>query len=1004
MVNNIRPLSLKGLKTQKIQPTIRSLLVFIFLLSIRNYIVAQNSDPPFLKYLNHPWVDSVLQSLSTEERIAQLIWIAAFSNRDIGYEVNLSNLIKKTGVGGVIFFQDQPVKQTEMINYFHQISKVPLMIVTDGEWGLGMRLEGIIKFPFQMTLGAIQNDSLIYKMGKAVAQQFKRAGVNIDLAPVADVDNNPGNPVINFRSFGEDPENVSRKSLMYMKGLQDNGIISVGKHFPGHGDTEVDSHFDLPVIRQTRARLDSVELVPFISLINAGITGIMPGHLNVPSLDSTPDLASTLSYPILTGLLKHELSFNGLIISDAMNMSGVTKYSVPGKAEVAALKAGMDVLEYVSDPELAIKTIVERMKEGEITPELITEKCRKVLAAKYWAGLNNPGNVDQEDIIKDLSPATTNALIRELYASSLTVINNNNNIIPVRHLDSIKIATLAINENGITQYQERISKYVPVDHFFIDTLNIKKTSEILKKLAGYNIVIAGIFKTDQRSSVDFGIPEGLDNFIEKLNSQNRCIITYFGNPYAIERIRPIQNSEGLIVAFQENNFTEDLSAQLIFGGIGAKGLLPVTINSEYPEGYGLITPGNLRLQYGIPENAGISSDLLTSKIDSIANSGITARAFPGCEVMVARKGMVIFHKTYGYQTYDNRIKVAEDDLFDLASVTKISGPLAGLLLLNSTGKFSPDEKLGTYLPDFRKTNKADLLLKDMLTHQAGLIAWIPFWKEAVRKNGTFKRNTFKHEYSQKYPVKVADGLYINRNYRKKIFNEIKKTPLKEKKYVYSDLTFIIAPEIINRLSGQMWYDYVTSNIYHKIGAYDIGFNPYLKYPLSRIVPTEYDSLFRKQLLHGTVHDEGAAMLGGISGHAGLFTTANDLIKLMELYRRMGNYGGEQLIGENVMKQYTTVQFPENKNRRGIGFDKPYLNNAELEQKDTYPAKSASPESFGHSGYTGTFVWVDPVYEISYVFLCNRVYPTRNNNLLSDLNIRTNILQAVYDSIIDKDKR
>jgi CubicO group peptidase (beta-lactamase class C family) len=286
----------------------------------------------------------------------------------------------------------------------------------------------------------------------------------------------------------------------------------------------------------------------------------------------------------------------------------------------------------------------------------------------------------------------------------------------------------------------------------------------------------------------------------------------------------------------------------------------------------------------------------------------------------------------------------------------------------------------------------------MLTHQAGLTAWIPFWMETVKKNGEFKRRTFDYKFSEKYPLEVAEGLYIYKNYRNKIFKEIKKSPLGEKKYLYSDLTFIIAPEIIGKLSGQIWYEYVAENIYRKIGAGEMGFNPYLKYPLSRIVPTEYDSLFRKQQLHGTVHDEGAAMLGGISGHAGIFSTANDLMKLLELYRRMGDYGGEQLISKDVMKKYTTAQFPENNNRRGLGFDKPLLNNSELSQNDAYPTKGASMSSFGHAGYTGTFVWIDPEYEISYIFLSNRVYPTRNNNIISDLNIRTEILQAVYDSI------
>jgi beta-N-acetylhexosaminidase len=959
---------------------------------------SQQTDPLFLKYLNHPWVDSVFNSLSLKERIGQLIWIDAYSNRDIGEDVRLSNLIKKTGAGGVIFFKGNPVKQTEMLNYFQRNSKVPLIIAEDGEWGLGMRLEGVTDFPWQMTLGAIRNDSLIYQMGKAVASQFKRAGVHINLAPVADVNNNPENPVINYRSFGEDPDNVSSKTLMYMTGLQDYGIISAAKHFPGHGDTETDSHISMPVIKQTKARIDTIELAPFRALIDAGVTCIMPGHLNIPALDSVPGIPATFSFEILTRLLRDDLSFKGLIISDAMNMGGVTEYPAPGGAGLMSLKAGMDVLECLEDPAKTIYEITEGIRKGIISQEAIDDKCRRVLAIKYQAGLNESNFIDKENIEVELSPAVSVALIRELYANALTLLRNENNILPVKNLNKIKIATVAVNKTAITFFQHRIAQYRQADNYYIDPADNKAANDLLNKLSAYDIVIAGIYGTNYRARSGFGIKPEMSGFIRKLVDNQRTIITWFGNPYAIDRIGALKNAAGLLLAYQENRFTEDLSAQLIFGGIGARGALPVTINDMWPYDFGILTPGNIRMQYGLPENAGISSALLKGKIDSIVNIGLMAKAYPGCEVMVARRGTVVFHKTYGYHNYDNRISVQDDDLYDLASVTKVSATLPGLMLLDSEEKFSPDKTLGSYLPYYRHSNKKELLMSDILSHQAGLTSWIPFWEETVKKNGEFKRNIFDYRSSDKYPLEVARWLFINDNYRKKIFKEIKKSPLGEKKYLYSDLAFIICPDIIEKLTGEKWYEYVTANIYNKLGAGDICFNPWMKYPLSRIVPTEYDSLFRKQHLHGTVHDEGAAMLGGISGHAGLFATANDLMKLMEMYRRMGSYGGEQIIAREVLEQYTRVQHPENDNRRGLGFDKPLLDNAELPQEEAYPANSASPSSFGHSGYTGTFIWIDPEYEISYVFLSNRVNPTRNNNLLSDLSIRGNILQAVYDSI------
>jgi beta-N-acetylhexosaminidase len=973
--------------------------ILIIIIFISGNIRSQITDPPFLKYMNHPWVDSVLKTLTIDQQIAQSIWVAGWSNDGIEHQVEVSDIIRRFGIGGIIFFQGRADKQVELTNYYQKISKVPLIIAMDAEWGAGMRLDNVEKFPFQMTLGAIKNDSLIYRLGKAVASQFRRLGMHINLAPVADININPNNPVINYRSFGENRENVARKTVMYMRGMQDNGVTATCKHFPGHGDTNADSHNELPVISHSRARLDSIELYPFRKLIEAGTGNIMTAHLNLPSLDSSSGLPSTLSSLIINDLLKKQLGFRGLVITDAMNMKGVTKNFQSGEADAMALAAGNDVIEFVLDVDAAIKETKAYISSKKLTNDDIAVKCRKILALKYWSGLNRINSISQADIENDLSPAVNKALLNDLYANAFTVLNNNQNILPVRNLQNIRIATIGLNSDKITCYQERVAKYHPADHFIINTSDVSACDELLKKLSRYDLVIAGVFGLDQRPNMGFGIKSELVEFLDTLIGKNKTIITWFGNPYGIARIKSLENAGGLILAYQDNKYTEDLSAQVIFGGIGASGALPVTINEKWPSDFGIITPGNLRLKYGIAEDAGISSEILERKIDLLATAGLNAKAYPGCEVMVARKGTVVFQRCYGYQTYDNRTPVTEADLFDLASVTKISASLPGFMLLDTEGKFSPDQTLSNYLPYFKHSNKADIPLREIFTHQAGLTPFIMFWKETMKKDGKYKKNIYRSEYSGKFPLEVAHGLYINKNYRKKMFSEIKKSPVGEKKYVYSDLTFIITPEIIEKTTGEKWYDFVSDNIYKKIGAYDIVFNPDQKYPLSRIIPTEYDSLFRKQQLVGTVHDETAAMLGGISGHAGLFATANDLMKLMELYRRMGEYGGEQLIGKDVMKEYTRVQFPEKNNRRALGFDKPFLNNSELPQSETYPSKGASPSSFGHSGYTGTFVWIDPEYEITYVFLSNRVYPSRKNEVLYDLNTRTEILQAIYDSII-----
>jgi len=850
------------------------------ILTFASGLGAMENDPPFLKFIHHHWVDSVFNSLSREEKIGQLILADARADNDIAQAVRLSNSIIKAGIGGIKFTGGKAVRMTEMINYFQDISTIPLLIAADCGPGPGLGLEGPERFPGWITLEAVQDDSLLYKIGNAAGKQFKRAGVSV-IPDLTDIN-----------------KDISLKIRMYRNSLQDFGIVTF------------------------------------------------------------PDQSSIF------------------------------------------LKAGVDFNASAENTEDVIKEISERIKKGLISQADIDNKCRMVLAAKYWAGVSRKSKLKEDNLLNELSPPGTMAIIREAYARSLTVLINKENIVPVKDMSNLKIAAVTLNGNRFPVFQQRLLDYLPADTFSVWAQDEKRTGELIGKLSEYDLVIAGVSDSDRNLKKESGMMQVLDTFLDELPESVRTIITWFGNPENLDKSDVLMKADGLVLAYEDNDYTRDLAAQLIFGGIGASGTLPVSLSTDWPAGFGITTPGNLRLQYGLPENAGLSSEIMNRKIDSIAAIGLVAKAFPGCEIMVARKGIVVFHKTYGFHTYDNRISVRKDDLYDLASVTKVSSTLAGLMLLDSEGKFSVERKLGEYLPEFRRTNKGDLLMKDLMTHQAGLRAWIPFWMETVKADSSFKRRIFSHEYSEKYPLKVANDLYINKNYRKKIIKEIRKSPLGEKKFVYSDLTFIISTGIIDNLTGEKWYDFVTRNIYHKLGAFDICFNPYLKYPLPRIVPTEYDSLFRRQLLHGTVHDEGAAMLGGISGHAGLFATANDLMKLMELYRRMGEYGGEQIIDRKVLEEYTRVQFPENNNKRGLGFDKPPLNNQELGPAEAYPAKSATAQSFGHSGYTGTFVWIDPVYEISYIFLSNRVNPTRNNNLLSTLNIRPYILQAVYDSIND----
>ncbi|WP_317047271.1 glycoside hydrolase family 3 N-terminal domain-containing protein [Pontibacter arcticus] len=953
------------------------------------------TDPAYLG-CNSKWVDSVFNSLTPDERIAQLIMIPVYSNRDQAHIDSISSLISKYKVGGLIFFQGGPVRQAKMTNRYQQESKVPLMVSIDAEWGLIMRLDSTVRFPYQMSLGGIENEQLIYEMGAEIGRQSRRLGIHVNFAPAVDINNNANNPVIGFRSFGEDKYNVTRKSMAYMKGMQDQRVLANAKHFPGHGDTNVDSHYGLPLINFSRIRLDSVELYPFRELMKNGLGSMMVAHMNIPVLDTTVNLASTLSKPIVTDLLKKEMGFKGLVFTDALNMQGVAKFYPPGVVDVKALLAGNDVLLNTMDVKKTIEEIKKAIQNKEITQEEIDARCRKLLAAKQWVGLDKVQPIETKNLIKDLNNPYAQYLNQQLVEASLTLLRNKNNILPLQNLDTLRVAALAIGTNQRTDFQEELARYTNVDTFFLaPNSSMQELLALKEKLQKYNLVIAGVHKLKlSAGSGNFGITAEMNLFLKDLIQSKPTIVSVFGNVYSLAKIETLEKADGVVAAYQETPVTQDVAAQLIFGGVAAKGKLPVTVSSAFKVEDGLKTQSTTRFAYTYPEAVGLKSEDMAG-IDSLIAQAMQEQATPGAQVLIAKEGKVIYNKSFGYHTYTKEQPVKNTDVYDLASLTKVTATMAAFMKLNGEGKFDVNKTLGTYLPTMEGSNKANLTYKDILTHQAQLQAWIPFWKETVRKNGSFKWRTFKADSSRRFPVKVANNLYMHRKYAAKIYEQIKESPLNEKPgYVYSDLSFILAPLVVENITGQSFEAYLQENFYKPLGAATLTFNPYKKYSLSQIVPTELDTAFRKQLLHGTVNDEGAAMLGGVSGHAGLFGNANDVAKLMQVYLQDGTYGKHQFIKSGTVPEFSRCPFCEQGNHRALGFDRASKPGTEKGNA----AKSAPIESYGHSGFTGTYTWVDPVNKLVYVFLSNRVHPSREVNKLSQLNTRTKVLQVVYDAI------
>ena len=951
----------------------------------------EKQNPPFY-LINTHWADSVLKSLTVDERIAQLFMVAAYSNKDKTHIKEIKKLIDQYKIGGLIFFQGGPVRQAKLTNNYQFCSKVPLFVAIDAEWGLAMRLDSTTKFPRQMTLGAIQNDSLIYEMGVEIARQCKRLGMQINFAPVADVNNNPLNPVISNRSFGENKYNVANKAAMYMKGMQDNGVLANAKHFPGHGDTDSDSHKTLPTVKSSRERLDTLELYPFKQLIAQGLGSIIVAHLFIPALDTTLNQASTLSKKVVTGLLKDTLGFKGLVFTDALNMKGVSKFNKPGEVDVKALIAGNDVLLFPEDVPTAIKKIKSAIDSGLISQEEIDKRCLKILLAKQWTGLNNYKAIKLKNLYKDLNTPNAELINRKLTEASLTLLRNKNNIIPLQNLDTMRIASLSLGYKELGIFQQTLSNYSPIKHFGIDKdAKAELFDTVLSALKKYNLVIIDINNTNNKPDKSFGLTTPVMTMLKAVMKQSKVIVNVAANPYILEKMDSLQFADGIIMSYEANDYSQSYSAQLIFGGIAAKGKLPITPSPYFVAGTGIETKA-IRFKYTIPEEVLADSKAL-SKIDSIALNGIKDKVYPGCQILVAKNGKVIYQKSFGYHTYENKIKVKNDDLYDLASITKVAATTASIMKLIDEKKINLDEHLGTYLPQLAGSNKQNIILREMLTHQAGLRDWIPFWMKTMEK-GEYKSGIYNKVRNDDYPKRVADNLFINKNYEDTIYKQIIESPLKESgKYVYSDLGYYFLKKIIEQQTFVPEERYVLKYFYMPLGLPTMGYKPRDRFDLDRIIPTENDKKFRKQIIHGDVHDQGAAMLGGVGGHAGLFSDANDLAVMMQLFLNKGEYGGKRYIDSATITECTKCQYCVD-NRRGVGFDKPETN----PKKDSPVCSCVSYLSFGHSGYTGTLAWADPSNQLIYIFLSNRVYPDADPNKLSKSGIRNKIQEVIYEAV------
>ncbi len=968
------------------------------LIFFQNTSLAQNKVPPFIFKESSHWADSLISTLSPDQRIGQLFMLATFANKDSSHVNEIKQEIINYGIGGLIFFQSGPMRQVFLTNLYQSISKVPLLIGIDGEWGLGMRLDSTIRFPRQMTLSAMHDDTMIYQMGTEIARECKRVGIHTTFSPVADINNNPQNPIIGSRSFSDDKETVTKDALLYMKGLQDHHILATGKHFPGHGDTDMDSHLVLPTIRNSKNEMDTLELYPFRKLIQQGLGGMMVAHLSVPAWDTIPNHPSTLSSKIVTGLLKEQMGFKGLVFTDALNMKGVSACYKPGILDKLALLAGNDVLLYSEDVHKAVDEIHLAVENCEITQQEIDERVKKLLMLKYWVGLNHCRPIDTTNLYNDLNTPVALHLQQQLYEKSLTLLSNKDSILPLRFLDSLKTASVVIGDVKNNPFQQQLQLYAPVDCYSIEKDAPLSVFEAIEKfLVNYDRVILSLHNTTMVAQKDFGITEATLKFINSVIKKHATIFVDFGNAYTLTKIESITQAKALLLAYEDMPVSQNLSAQLLFGGIGSTGRMPVAATTSFPKNSGITLADQIRFKYSFPEDVGINSKDL-SKIDSIAVRAIRAGAMPGCQVLVAKNQKIIYCKSFGTHTYEDTTLVKNSDLYDIASVTKIAATCLATMKLYDEKEIDMDQPVSKYLPVLLNTNKKNLGMRDVLAHQSGLVAWIPFWKQTVTETGALSNDIYTRKENPEHTIRVAEGIYMRNNYRDSIFQWIYDSPLGERgKYVYSDLGPILMKSVIEKITLQPLDQYLEIFFYRPLGLLNLTFLPRTKFDLKKIIPTENDKDFRHQLIHGDVHDPAAAMLGGVSGNAGLFSDANDLAVIMQLYLNRGFYGGKQFFNQTTVNEFTKQQFPLNKNRRGLFFDKPEPDST----KASPTSKSASRKTFGHQGFTGTCAWVDPEYNLIYIFLSNRVNPDATNDKLVKMNVRTEIQQVIYNAMGNK---
>lgn len=983
---------------------LRSVLITVTFSLITVYnISAQTSFDP-----KGDWVSDMYNKMNQRERIGQLFMVAAYSGGDNYNEAKIVKMIQAHQIGGLIFMQGTPEAQAKQTNTYQAMAQVPLLIGMDAEWGLGMRLTGVRDYPRQMMVGATYDTTLAYRLGAAIAYQCVRMGVNINFGPVVDVNNNPKNPIINARSYGENKEWVARLGIAYMKGLQDNGVMACAKHFPGHGDTETDSHKDLPTISKSITELEALELYPFKRLINAGVKSIMVAHLDIPALDKEPHTPTTLSKNTITNLLKDRMKFDGLVITDALNMQGVTKYYKPGEADLKAFLAGNDILLFAQDVPMAINMIQQAIADGKVTEAELERRVKKILAAKYDAGLADFKPIDTKNLNADLNKYVE-PIQRQLAEGGVTFVRDRNNLLNQLVRKKSSVCYIGVNTSGNNEMLKVLqAQYPNIKTYYLPkgSTTAANVNTAIQTANGYDIAIVGVHNLGvYPSSGDYGLSDQQMSFLKQVQNKKNVVLALLGNPYLLQNFC---NFGSVLVGYEDNTPSQHVMANVLAGIAPAKGKLPVTpcegmAMEAQPKMMADPPPANKPVESakGVKvlttepyiEDAGVVNFSVLDELSIKLNRSVVDGVFPGCQVLAAKDGKIFYHRAIGYYDGYKSARIDTNTLYDVASLTKVLATTLAVMRLYEQGKIRLDKTVGDYLPWVKGSDKERLKLRDLLMHQAGLKSWIPFYRETLDVDGQPDRRIYSKQKNERYNLPVAKDLYIRGDYKDSVWKTILEYPLENRgRYVYSDLDFYFLAAIVEQVTGQTLDVYVEEQFYKPMGLTHILYNPLRKFPMQRIAPTENDIYFRKQTVWGFVHDQGASMFGGVAGHAGLFATAKDVAAIFQMLMQGGHYNGVRFYKKETIEYFTA--YSTRLSRRGLGFDKP-----SDERDDGGPAGNrVTGYAFGHQGFTGTCAWADPETGVVFVFLSNRVNPSAENKLINRQSTRTVAQDMIYEAL------